>query len=193
MVVGSIIQGIFGNEAADAQSDAISQGNALQQIQFEKGLELIQPQITAGNQARDAQMFEVGLADKPEGYGGFSKSPSYDFVRSEGLRGIERSAAARGMSQSGAALKALNKFNNNLASQEYNTHYNRLASLAGHGQTASAQGAGMSNQLGGNLAAGYSAMGDARASGIANWGNAIGNDYQDAKNAAFKMFGAGGF
>lgn len=73
--------------------------------------------------------------------------PGYQFRLSEGTKALERSAAAKGMSLSGAQQKALAGYNQNFASNEYgnvynryntdqNTQYNRLASMAGIGQTA---------------------------------------------------------
>lgn len=105
---------------------------------------------------------------------GFKATPGYEFVRSEGQRGLERSAAARGGAFSGNALRALDTFNNGLASQEYNNYYNRLAALSGTGQTASTNtaelGANAASRIGGYL----QDSGMARASGIAGSANAWG-------------------
>lgn len=61
----------------------------------------------------------------------FRTDPGYNFVRSEGQRGIENSAAGRngGIGTpgvlSGATLKALTKFNQGHADQQYTNAYNR--------------------------------------------------------------------
>lgn len=78
----------------------------------------------------------------------------YKFRQEEGQRGILRAAATGGTRYSGATLKALARYNSGLASQEYGDAYargvdaynratteqgqrfNRLASVAGLGQTA---------------------------------------------------------
>jgi hypothetical protein len=56
---------------------------------------------------------------------GFTESPDYEFRRKEGLRGVERSAAARGMLGSGRTLKALTEYSSGLASGEYGDWFNR--------------------------------------------------------------------
>lgn len=104
----------------------------------------------------------------------FFQSPGYQFRRDEGTRGIERTAAARGGAFSGNALKALAEFNSGLASQEFGNYFNQLSSIAGTGQTATNQtaayGADAANQAGRNAL--YA--GNARASGIEDQANIIG-------------------
>lgn len=88
----------------------------------------------------------------------FEADPGYQFRMDEGMRGVEGGAAARGGLLSGAALKAVQKYGQGLASQEYGNaynrftsdqtnQYNRLAGLVNSGQ-------GASNQVG-NAAANY--------------------------------------
>jgi hypothetical protein len=111
-------------------------------------------------------------------YSNFFASPDYTFRRGEGTRGIERSAAASGLTGSGNALAALADYNSNLAAGEFGNYFNRQAALAGIGQTAvnTATTAGMnaSNNIGATL----QNAANARASGIGDsadaWGNALG-------------------
>lgn len=84
----------------------------------------------------------------------FMASPDYEFRRGEGMRGLERSAAARGGAFSGNALRALNQYNSNLASGEMNNWWNRnmgLVNLAGQatGNIANARAA-LTGQLTGS-------------------------------------------
>ncbi|SOY65589.1 conserved exported hypothetical protein [Cupriavidus phytorum] len=114
----------------------------------------------------------------------FQKDPGYEFRLGEGQKALEASAAARGGLLSGAAAKALSQYNQNFASNEYQNAYNRfntnqtntfnrLASLAGVGQTATAQtqaaGQNYANRAGQNTI--YA--GTARASGVAGQANAL--------------------
>lgn len=105
-------------------------------------------------------------------FSGFFASPDYGFRRSEGNRNIENSFAAGGGARSGNALRALTEFNSNLASQEYGNYFNRLAALAGFGQTATGQGVGAAQNTGNNIGNAFMNSGNARASGIANQSNA---------------------
>lgn len=114
----------------------------------------------------------------------FFASPDYNFRRTEGLRDIAGSYAARGGGRSGNALRALTEFNSGLASQEFGNRFNRLAALAGAGQTANAQagqGALTTGQLIGRnqvdaanaRASGIAGAGEARADGIAGLAGTI--------------------
>ncbi|MGP5103618.1 hypothetical protein ACTXJH_06590 [Psychrobacter celer] len=55
----------------------------------------------------------------------FEADPGYNFRKSQGMDGIESSAAAGGGLLSGAALKSLNRYNSDLASQEYGNAWSR--------------------------------------------------------------------
>jgi hypothetical protein len=67
--------------------------------------------------------------------------PGYQFQLQQGNQALERSLAARGLGQSGAALKAAQEYGQGLANQTYNDYFNRQAQLAGQGFGA-AQGLG---------------------------------------------------
>lgn len=110
---------------------------------------------------------------------GFFASPDYNFRRTEGMRGIENSFAARGGAQSGNALRALTEFNSNLAAGEFGNYFNRLAGLAGVGQTATNQTAAYGQNAANNIAGNYIYAGNARASGIAGQYNALGQGLSD--------------
>jgi hypothetical protein len=73
--------------------------------------------------------------------GNFQQDPGYQFRLNQGLSGINSSLAQRGLANSGAALKSLNQYNQNFASNEYGNWWNRMSGLAGMGFNA-AQGLG---------------------------------------------------
>jgi hypothetical protein len=56
---------------------------------------------------------------------GFEGSPGYQFRLGEGLKALERSAASRGTLLTGGTLKGLERYGQNLASQEYANEYAR--------------------------------------------------------------------
>lgn len=123
----------------------------------------------------------------------FQKDPGYEFRRTEGQRGVEASASARGGLLSGGTLKALDRYNQDYASGEYGKafdryqtdltgRFNRLSSLAGTGQTATRDtvdaGTNLTGQLqtgANNISNNIAAAGNARASGYVAAGNAVGN------------------
>lgn len=87
-----------------------------------------------------------------QGQGGqfdtFWQSPDYNFRQNEQARALTARNAALGIQDSGAAQKSAMQYSGNLASSEYNNYANRLAALAGVGQTA----AGQNQSLGQNYA-----------------------------------------
>jgi hypothetical protein len=56
----------------------------------------------------------------------FQADPGYNFRLSEGLKALDRQAAARGGLMSGAALKAAGRYGQEAASQEYGNAFNRF-------------------------------------------------------------------
>jgi len=157
------------------------------------------PSADFGKYARD-----FGNAD-------FQADPGYAFRQAEGMKALERSAAARGNLLSGSTLKGIQRFGQDLASQEYSNAFNRyqvnrsnqlnpLQSLMGSGQSATNVVTGAAGQEGQNIATGQMNAGQARASGYIGVGNAIsqgigniGNYYaeQPLQNAMINYYGAG--
>jgi len=78
----------------------------------------------------------TGGAAAPSGMAGFMASPDYQFRQNEQARALTARNSALGIQDSGAAQKAALQYSGNLASSEFNNYANRLASLAGVGQTA---------------------------------------------------------
>lgn len=107
------------------------------------------------------------------GYDGFQASPGYQFRLGEGVKAAERSAAARGLLGSGATMKAIQRYGEGLAASEYEAYANRLAALAGVGQTATAQTTAAGASAANGISQSAIAAGNARASSYANTGNAI--------------------
>ena len=61
----------------------------------------------------------------------FQADPGYAFRLSEGQRGLDRQAAARGGLISGSALKAASRYGQDMASQEYGNAFNRALTQYG--------------------------------------------------------------
>lgn len=140
-----------------------------------------------------------GTATQPRtaGYEGFQASPGYQFRMDEALKSIERSAASRGMRLSGATADALQRRAQGVASSEYENYANRLASLAGVGQTSTAGTAAAGAQYAQGASQAYTQAGQARASAYQNTGNAINNGVTNLASAylynnGFNNTGGGG-
>jgi hypothetical protein len=196
-------------EAADLQREMFDKSAALQREMFDKNVALQTPAREAGIAAQNKLLQYLGLQtdqaqqQSPDfgkytrdfGAQDFQQDPGYAFRMSEGLKALDRQAAARGGLISGAALKASQRYGQDMASNEYTNAFNRyqtnrsnqlnpLQSLMGAGQTAANTlgGAGqnyanMMGNAGQNYAnqAGeaYMGAGNARASGYIGQGNAL--------------------
>lgn len=125
-----------------------------------------------------------GELAKPFGMDQFQADPGYAFRQAEGMKALERSAAARGGLMSGSALKGIQRFGQDLASQEYTNAFNRyqveraarlnpLQSLMGSGQSSANTLTSAAGQYGQTSAQNAYNAGAARASGYVGSANAM--------------------
>lgn len=63
----------------------------------------------------------------------FKDSSGYNFIRDEGMRGINSNNASKGLLGSGSALKAISGYNNNLASTYLEKYMSSLLGLSNIG------------------------------------------------------------
>lgn len=117
--------------------------------------------------------------DPQDRYGGFYSSPGYQFRFDEGQRGINANRAASGSLQSGDAMRALTRYGQDYASNEFNTQLNQLFSVAGLGQTATGQGNALAGQYGAQVGQNNQNASNALQSSYGTqantWSNALGN------------------
>lgn len=124
-------------------------------------------------------------------YSFMSDDPSYGFRFQEGQRALERSAAARGGLLSGGTGRRLARYGQDYASTEYMNRFNRLSTIAGMGQTMTANMGQIGFGYGGNMGNIIGGIGASRASGYLGQGSALGGSLQ---NLAFlrALQGGGG-
>jgi hypothetical protein len=143
---------------------------------YNQGRQDVAPWRMAGAAALGDVIGEVA-----SGPGEFTESPYYNFLRDEGIRAIDRSAASRGLLGSGRTLKGIERFGQGLAATEYQnwlnnwlqTRVNPLMSLAGLGQVSAGQTANMGQAFGQGAGQSYLAGGQGQAGGYINQANAI--------------------
>ena len=85
------------------------------------------------------------LMEEPESFTG---SPGYQLRFGEGQRAVERSAASRGKMFSGQLLKELTTYGQGMASQEYQSEFQRRMSMANLGGQAASGAVGAAQLLG---------------------------------------------
>jgi hypothetical protein len=199
-IVGPIVGGLLGagasRSAANTQASAADRASQLQYEMFQQQREDLAPwrragegaleQITAGQQPGGQFARRFTMDD-------FNADPGYQWRLQQGVNSLERGAAARGRLYSGAQGKALTRYGQDFGSSEFSNAYNRFrldnsdifnryASTAGLGQTATnqqvQQSANLANRVGENMMG----AGNARASGYVGGANALQNSIGQGLN-----------
>ena len=202
--IGSGVLGAFSSsQASRAQERASREAIAAQERMFNRQVELQEPFRQVGVNALP-ELVEASRYT-PFNMDQFQQDPGYAFRMREGLKALDRSAAARGGLLSGNQLRGVTQFGQDLASQEYTNAFNRyqaerqarlnpLQSLAGVGQTATNTLSNEAGQYGQAMANNAAAMGNIRASGYMNQANALTGglgqylNYQQNKQMMDKFF-----
>jgi hypothetical protein len=193
---------IGGSMQANAAKSAANAANAQSRYALDKQIELQEPFRQAGITGQNRLMELLGLGGNTgaEGYGKYARDfsmsdftldPGYQFRMDQGTKALERSAASRGGLISGNTGGALQKYGQDLGSQEYQNAFNRyqinrtnqlapLQSLFGAGQTA-ANTLGTNygtygSETGGNTGNALMARGNAFGSTLSGIGSAYGRN-----------------
>jgi hypothetical protein len=115
----------------------------------------------------------------------FQQDPGYAFRLSEGMKALDRTAAARGGLLSGATLKGAQRYNQGMASDEYQRAYeryntnraNQLNPLMGYatgpGMSATSASSNAAQNFGMQTGQNIQNVGNARASGYLGGANAL--------------------
>jgi hypothetical protein len=199
-LAGGYFQGEAAKEAARTQATAAQNALALQREMFDYQKGLLEPYQQAGTAALGRLTGVMGLGGQPAtgGQQMLEMDPGYAFRLGEGMKALERLQAARGNMLSGGAIKAGQRFAQDVASQEYGSAYNRLANIAGLGQTTGTQLGAAGQQFGATagetmaqqanaLAAGRVGRTSAYTQGINTAANAFGNfANQQQQNQLFR-------
>lgn len=175
---------------------AVAGTNGINEAGLSAAIQAAMAEDQAAQRAYQAQRQspDFGKYTRDFGMKDFQQDPGYAFRMSEGLKALDRQAAARGGLISGGALKASQRYGQDMASQEYTNAFNRyqtnranqlnpLQSLMGAGQTAAntlgTAGQNYANQAG----EAYMGAGNARASGYIGQGNALVGAFNQGINA----------
>ena len=182
----SALAGLYGanvvGNAADRAANRLAESNQaatqLQSKMYEDQVARQQPFYQAGVNALPAYTKGVmpgGDLVRPFSMSDYQADPGYGFRLSEGMKALDRTAASRGNLLSGATFKGAQRFNQDMASNEYNNAYNRyvgnqatqrnaLAGLTGFAPTAAQQ----LNASGANYASNVTDLGTSTARNYAN-------------------------
>ncbi len=197
-------------QESGAKRSAAAQTESTQMnIDFQKWLwgeqkAITQPYVDAGAEGLKGYQDAINTPFTKEN---MELDPGYDFRLSEGMKGIENSASAKGMQLSGRTLKGLGRYAQDYASGEFQNAYNRrqqgisnLYNLAAMGQASASgqavQGGNMGSQVSNSILQG----GQAQAQMYSDLGNinaasamAQSNSVIQVGGLAAQAYGAGAF
>lgn len=201
-------QGAIVDKQLLAQRDALDQQLAVQNRMYEQSRADFAPYRGSGvaNVNQLNTLLGIGGDTGAANYGKYAtaeftpemfaanRDPGYAFRLSEGLKGLDRQAAARGGLISGNALKAASGFAGEQASQEYQNAFNRYQTTRGNtlspfqtGASAGQSSAAMQGQANANFGAANSQALGAFGQGVSG---AYGAQGQGA-NQAYSNYGSG--
>lgn len=190
-LTGANKQAKAATQAANTQLEAAREATKVQKDMYDQTRKDLMPYADAGRGSLSQLMGQMG----PNGY--FNQTydgqdiysdPSYQFRLNEGLDAVQSGAAAQGGLLSGATLKALQGYGQDMASQEYQNaynrfnadqtnRYNRLSNIVGLGQNAAAQQGNAGMQTAQAVANNTMSGANAQAAGQIAAGNRTANNF----------------
>jgi hypothetical protein len=219
-VVGGVVASNASRSAANTQADATKAAQDAQERMYEKQVQLNEPFRLAGVATNNRLMELLGIRSPTAAAGGtpsefvtdpnspdfgkyardfsaadFTTDPGYAFRLSEGMKALDRTAASRGGLLSGATLKGAERYNQGLASDEYQRAYERyntnranqlnplLGYASGPGMSATSASSTAAQNFGTQTGQNLQDIGTARASGYLGSGNALSGALSTAGNA----------
>lgn len=192
-VIGSAVIGagatMYGaGKAADAQTAAAQKAADTSLSMYNTTRGDLAPFRQIGNTAADQMTSRLGELASPivMDQATLENTPGYQFTKTQGLKAVQNSAAARGLGVSGAAQKGAAEYATGLANNTYkdqfniaNTNqtnaYNRLKALIDTGQGAAAQTGTAGTNAANTAASAQTQAGTAQAAAANMTGGAISN------------------
>lgn len=186
-IVGSAVVGAGASLAGSKkQAKATEKASDSQMAMYQQTREDLSPYNKAGQAALKTLQGRLNYLTSPivMDQATLEKTPGYQFNLAQGLKSTQNSAAARGLGNSGAALKGAASYATGLADSTYqqqfaneNTNrenaYNRLMGLVQSGQNAAAQTGAYGTQTASSIGANTIAGGTATAAGYTGAANAL--------------------
>jgi hypothetical protein len=194
-IVSAGVGAYSANKAAGAQKDAANQASNTQMGMFNQIQQNEQPYMSAGNAAVGQLSSIYGLGGKGPNAQSIMNTlqqlPGYQFQMNQGVQALDRSAASKGLLNSGATGKALTAYGQGLGSSYLQNYVGGLSNIAQMGQASAGQQAMAGMNAANNVGNYQLGAGNAGAAGIMGVGNAI----QGGLNQGMGLYGMyqGGF
>ncbi len=174
-LVSALVSSDASRSAANKSNDATKLGVDEQARQYDRTRADFAPYRETGQRALGQLETDINT---PVTSADVMADPGYQFGQDQGQKALDRKIAAMGGRVSGAALQATSRYNQGYATQQYGAAYqrrqdrlNRLAALAGIGQTSTASSAAAGTNAANNISTLYGQQGDVNAASRLSQGN----------------------
>lgn len=217
-LAGGILSSNAAGRASDKQAASAAEANATQKAMYDQTRQDNMPALEARNASleRMRSLLGIGGDTSASGYGSLggainpgdvTNEAGYQFGLNQGLTAQNNLLGARGMRNSGAALKAASRYGNDYATTKYDNAFNRvvanrsaqlnpLQSLAGAAQTGASTVAAVGNNYANTVGGNQTALGNAQAANSlaqANiWGGTVNQLASGLKNVNWGSLGSSG-
>lgn len=192
-VIGGVLSGKGAKKAAKIQAQTAQQQIAAQQQALANITALNQPAITRGNEAASLYGGFLGTGDQAASAAAlqtFRDSTGYQDLLNQGLGAVNASAYARGLGDSGSALKALQTRGTQIANGSAQQWLGNLGTLINAGTQAAGNVSGVTqnvtNAITGIATNAADAQSNAALAKAGAWGNAL----QNINNLAAYAYGS---
>lgn len=170
--VGAVVGAVNGSKASDKAKDASQSATknslTLQKSIYDSNKAALTPYMDRGNAAGNAIQGLLGIggdqAASERAWQQFKNSSGYTSRLNQGLEAITQNKAVSGLLNSGSALKGLNRFGQDYASNELGNYMSQLGQQQGAGLSATNALAGVST----GYANAASALNQSNAANIGN-------------------------
>ena len=205
-IVGGVLQSNAAGRASDKQLQGTRESNATQKAMYDQTREDNMPALDARNASlqRMRELLGIGGDAASKGYGSIGgginpgdvqNEAGYQFGLNQGLTAQSNQLGARGMRNSGAAIKAATRYGNDYATTKYDNAFNRivanrsaqlnpLQSLAGASQTGASTVANAGGNYANTVSGNQTALGNALGANSLAQGNIWGGALNQIGSAA---------
>lgn len=195
-LVGAATSVAASSSASSSAKSAAKSNNALQEQIYNENKQTLSPYVGAGDAATEQLRRLYGLGDSNTGksvngvsytadqqqqgaVAAFQNSASYQAEFQSGQKAVTSALGAKGLLDSGAALKGLQNYGDQFLSSKLNTYEQQLQSLSGTGANAASAQAGVgqnyANSVSANNNAAATASGNAALSSANSINSALGS------------------
>lgn len=192
--LGAVGSTIAGNKAASAQKQSAQNATNVQQQMFNTTQQNLEPYNTTGQDALTRANSLAGNFNFNPTMAQISQTPGFQFENYFGQKAVNNAASARGLGNSGAALKGATNYAQGLASTDWQNYFNTalqgyqanlggLQNVANLGESAAAGVGNAATNTGALIGSNVIGSGNAQAGSYMNAANAFGNAIQGVPNA----------